>query len=122
MTRRVKAGLQGELVLLVVASMLLTTVLPSCVGALACDMPCCADDPAEDPRCTFGNEGHQCQLATPITPASGWTVPLVPAALAPMILAAPLGPIRSDAAVDVRGEDLPPFGLRRHVLLSVFRI
>ena len=123
MTRRAKAGFRNELVVMLVAStLLLTAVLPSCIAALACDMPCCADDPVEEARCIFGSEGHRCELTAPITTNSGWTIPLAPAACVPMILTARFGPIRSAPAVDDNGEDPYPSVLRLHVLLSVFRI
>lgn len=123
MTRRVKAGLRNELVVMLAASaLLLTAILPSCIAAFACDMPCCADHPAKEARCTFGSEGGQCELTAPISTNSGWTIPLAPATCVPMILTGRFGPIRSDPAVDDDGDDPYPSAQRLHVLLSVFRI
>lgn len=118
MTRRAQTRLQTHLaVTLVIGAVLLAVALPACSVALRCDMPCCADPPAEAASCRLDDQGHPCQRAAAVTTSSSWTVALPPAASAPTISIAMCGVGTGNDRHDIR-----PTVLRLHVLLSVFRI
>lgn len=118
MTSRAQTRLQTRpAVMLMIGAVLLAVALPACSVSLRCDMPCCADPPAEAASCDLDDQGHPCQLAAAVTTSSIWTVALSPGGSAQTISIATCAVATGDDRHDTR-----PTVLRLHVLLSVFRI